>query len=90
MEDLSLEVTLTNPLDSTSKLIEIDYVTQEQAGMSAIMRDVAWIEKNICTIVGVALGLALLLIIVIQVTMICRHKRHGCKSFRSEKIEVKM
>ena len=43
---------MTNPLDSTSKLIEIDYVTQEQAGMSAIMRDVAWIEKNICTIEG--------------------------------------
>ena len=83
MLDLSLE----NSLGSSSLQVEVEWT--EAPGtemMSAVMRDIAWLEHNICTVVGVAGALAVCLIIIIQVTIICRHRRHGCKSFHSDKI----
>ena len=86
-----MELTLRNSVGSTDLQIEIDWVPpQGNARMSAVMKDLAWLEGNICTIVGVAGGMATCLILVIQATMICRHRRHGCKSFQSPKIEVKI
>ena len=83
MLDLSLE----NSLGSSSLQVEVEW--REGPGtemMSAVMRDIAWLEHNICTVVGVTGALAVCLILVIQVTIICRHRRHGCKSFHSDKI----
>ena len=87
MEDLILDLSLDNSLGSSSLQVEVEWT--EAPGremMSAVMRDIAWIEENICSVVGVAAGLAVCLIIIIQLTIICRHRRHGCKSFHSDKI----
>ena len=91
MESVTMELTLRNSVGSSDLQVEIDWVPPKgNARMSAVLKDLAWLEDNICTIVGVAGGMATILILTIQVTMICRHRRHGCKSFQSPKIEVKM
>ena len=85
--DVLLDLSLENSLGSSSLQVEVEW--REAPGtemMSAVMRDIAWLEQNICTVVGVAGALAVCLILVIQVTIICRHRRHGCKSFHSDKI----
>lgn len=87
MEDVILDLSLDNSLGSSSLQVEVDWT--EGPGtemMSAVMRDIAWIEQNICWVVGVAAGVAVCLIIIIQLSIICRHRRHGCKSFHSDKI----
>ena len=87
MEDLILDLSLDNSLGSSSLQVEVEWA--EAPGtemMSAVMRDIAWIEQNICSVVGVAGGVAVCIILVIQLTIICRHRRHGCKSFHLDKI----
>ena len=87
MEDVLLDLSLDNSLGSSSLQVEVEW--REAPGtemMSAVMRDIAWIEQNICYVVGVAGAVAVCLIIIIQVSIICRHRRHGCKSFHLDKI----
>ena len=45
-------------------------------------------QTNICPIVGVAGGVVFLIIISAQAAIICRHKRHGCQSFSSGKVNM--
>ena len=73
--DVMLDLSLENSLGSSSLQMEVEWT--EAPGtemMSAVMRDIAWLEQNICAMVGVAGALAVCLIIVIQVTIICRHR----------------
>ena len=81
MEDVILDLKLENSVGSSSLQVEVETASQDIEMMSAVMRDIAWIEQNICIVVGVSGAVAFCLIITIQLTIIFRHKRHGCKSF---------
>ena len=68
----------------TIEVVTINY----PSGLSALMRDISWLQDNVCLVVGVAGGVACLLIIGAQITIMVRHKRHGCQSFSSQKLNI--
>ena len=74
---VSISLESTNAAESTGK-------------MSAMMRDMAWLEINICTILGIAAGAIFAILLFLQVAFFIRHKRHGCKRFETNKIQFKM
>ena len=89
MDDLKLEVNISNSAGWTSTVVEVVMVTYP-SGISALMRDMSWLQNNICPVVGVAGGVAFLVIIIAQTTIIIRHRRHGCQSFNSGKVSLKL
>ena len=65
--------------------------TAESKGeMSTMMEELAWLEINICTILGIAAGTIFAILLFLQVAFFLRHKRHGCKRFETNKMQFKM
>ena len=57
-------------LDVARRRLQVEVDWTEAPGtemMSAVMRDIAWLEQNICSVVGVAGALAVCLIIIIHI-----------------------
>ena len=87
--DVKLLVEISNGIGNASIEIEI-FSMVYPSGLSGIVRDMAWIQENICPIVGVAGGLAFILIIVCQAAIIIRHKRHGCQDLTDSRVTIKL
>lgn len=91
LEDLRLEVKVENDVGSFTTTLEIVLRLYPNTGISALIRDMTWLQDNICPIVGVAGAVVFLVILLAQLTIMLRHKRHGCQSFESDgKICVKL
>lgn len=89
MDDVKLEVNISNSAGWTSAVVDIVMITYP-TGISALMRDMSWLQNNICPVVGVAGGVAFLVIIIAQAAIIIRHRRHGCQTFNNDKVSLKM
>ena len=81
IEDLRIEAVIENDVGSTNTSLDIVLMVYPHTGISALIRDMTWIQDNICPIVGVAGAVAFLVIILVQVALMLRHKKHGCQSF---------
>ena len=81
IEDLRIDAVIENDAGSSNISIDVVLMVYPHSGISALIRDMTWIQDNICPIVGVAGAAAFLVILLVQVVLMLRHKRHGCQSF---------
>ena len=92
--DISLVVDIQNMGGFTQFPISISLgsptMSQSKGKMSAVMKEMAWLEINICTVLGIAAGSIFSILLFLQVAFFIRHKRHGCKRFETNKMQFKM
>ena len=88
---MRIDAVIENDEGSSNTSIDIVLMVYPTTGISALIRDMTWLQDNICPIVGVAGAVAFLVIILVQVALMLRHKRHGCQSFEdSGKVCIKL
>ena len=78
---MKIDAVIENDAGSSNTSIDIVLMVYPHSGISALIRDMTWIQDNICPIVGVAGSAAFLVILLVQVALMLRHRRHGCQSF---------
>ena len=87
IDDTELELEISNIAGVAVVTIEVVTINYP-SGLSALMRDITWLQDNVCLVAGVAGGVACLVIIGAQVVIMVRHKRHGCQSFSNQKLHM--
>ena len=45
-------------------------------------------QSHLCSVLGVAAGAALLMLLAVQAGLLVRHRRHGCRRFETNKIAM--
>ena len=99
VRNLTTDVTLIVEIMNVAGFCEFPVIISVESAIALESKDelstsvaanVAWIEFNVCTVLGIAAGALFSLIILLQLGCYVRHRRHGCKRFETNKIQFKM